>query len=225
MLLVPRTASTLCATGMLLCDLQHDFVRSCIGPLEPASADRIRALVAELAGEGERQLRAEGAAQIEHQVSLDLRYLKQYHEVTVPVARDAVERSAIEGIAAAFHGEHNRLYGYDLRAEGTGLELINVRVRSLGRTARLSLPRSPAAAPDPGGALKGRRKAFVPESGTFAEVPVYDGHRLQSGNAIAGPALVDRTDTTIFITAGYAARVDEYGSMVLQSRDREGRHG
>ncbi len=37
-------------------------------------------------------------------------------------------------IAAAFHAEHDRLYGYHLEAEGTGLELINVRVRAIGVT-------------------------------------------------------------------------------------------
>jgi N-methylhydantoinase A len=74
----------------------------------------------------------------------------------------------------------------------------------------------PSTGPDPKRALRGRRRAFIPESGSFAEVPVYDGHKLLSGNAFAGPALIDRTDTTIFISAAYVARVDEHGSVVLQ---------
>jgi N-methylhydantoinase A len=218
MLLVPRTASTLCATGMMLCDLQHDFVRSCLGRLEAIEADRIRTLVAEMAGEGDRQLRMEGASEVEHQVSLDLRYLKQYHEVTLPIEPDILERVDAVAIATAFHAEHNRLYGYDLQAEGTGLELINVRVRSLGRTARFPLP------PDPAQARKGSRSAFVPEAGSFAKLPVYDGHKLLSGNEIPGPALVDRTDTTIFISAAYDARVDAHGSIVVQSKGGEAAH-
>jgi N-methylhydantoinase A len=222
MLLVPRTASTLCATGMLLCDLQHDFVRSCVGPLESVGAGEIRARVAEMTGEGEAQLRKEGASQIEHQVSLDLRYLKQYHEVTVPISRDGLESGNLTALAGAFHAEHDRLYGYNLEAEGTGLELINVRVRSLGRTARPSLPRLRAGGEDPAPALRGRRRAFVPESGSFSELPVYDGHRLLSGNVIRGPALVDRTDTSIFITAEFEARLDDHGSLVLRRSGGKG---
>jgi N-methylhydantoinase A len=216
MLLIPRTASTLCATGMLLCDLQHDFVRSCVGPLESFDTGAIRSLVAEMAGEGEAQLEREGASEIEHQAALDLRYLQQYHEVTVPIGRDALERLDAGAVARAFHAEHNRLYGYDVEAEGTGLELINVRVRSLGRTARPSLPRVPAAGSDPAEAFKGRRRAFVPEAGSFAEVPVYDGHELRSRNRIPGPAIVERTDTTIFISSAFTARVDDHGSLVVQ---------
>jgi len=216
-LLVPRTASTLCATGMLLCDLQHDFVRSAVGPLE-SFADELGALVAEMAATGEVELRREGAAEIEHQAALDLRYLKQYHEVTVPVSRQAVERCDLASIAGTFHAEHNRLYGYDLETEGTGLELINVRVRSLGRTAAPPLPRIEAGDRDPAAALKGRRPLFVPESGSQAEVPVYAGEKLLSGNVIPGPALIERTDTTIFVSAAWVARVDEHGTLVLEGQ-------
>jgi len=224
MLLVPGTASTLCATGMLLCDLQHDFVRSCVGPLESFGADHLRGLVAEMSGEGDEQLRREGAADVEHQVALDLRYLQQYHEVTVPISRAVLERLDAAAVGSAFHSEHNRLYGYDLEAEGTGLELINVRVRSLGRTARPTLPRLPAAGADPAEARKSSRRAFVPEAGAFADVPVYDGHKLLSGNVLSGPALVDRTDTTIFISAGYVARIDDLGSVVVQHQELEAEH-
>jgi N-methylhydantoinase A len=187
-LLVPGTASTLCATGMLLCDLQHDVVRSFVGPLESFDGQRLSSLVAQMATQGEGQLYDEAASEIEHRVALDLRYLGQYHEVTVAIPADVLERLDTPAIAQAFHAEHDRLYGYDLEAEGTGLELINVRVRSLGRTAKPSFPRLPAGEEDATPARKASRRAFVPESGSFAEVPVFDGLALRCGNALAGPA-------------------------------------
>ena len=42
-----------------------------------------------------------------------------------------------------------------------------------------------------------------------------------AGNVIRGPALVERTDTTIFVTSSYTATVDGNGSCVLQMT-REG---
>ena len=218
-LLVPLTASTLCATGMLLCDLRHDFVRSCLGLLDRMDLGDVRDLVAAMAREGEAQLRTESAGETTHEVSLDIRYLKQYHEVTVPVAHDALENGDIPAIEAAFHLLHNQLYGYDLQAEGTGLELINVRVRSLGRTAKPPLPRPGAGDADPSHALGQQRRAYSPETGSFADMPVYDGHRLLSGNRIPGPALVERTDTTVFISATYAATVDECGSIAIERQE------
>jgi N-methylhydantoinase A len=216
-LLVPPTASTLCAMGMLHCDLQLDFVRSCVGSLAAIELDRLRGLVAEMIAEGERELRAQGAGQIVHELALDLRYLKQYHEVTVNVERAALERGDLAGIARTFHAEHDRLYGYELAAEGTPLELINVRVRSLGRGQPPPLPRLERGDPDPARARKGSRPAYVPERGAFAEVDVYDGHRLRPGAVIRGPALVERVDTTLFLSASYTGTLDLCGGMLVEA--------
>jgi len=221
-LLVPASASTLCAVGMLQCDLRHDLVRSCVGPLQSTDMSRLRELVAAMESEGEAQLAREGGERIGHQTSLDLRYLKQYHEVTVAMDREALEAGDAGAVAGAFHAAHNQLYGYDLSADGTELELINVRVRSVGRTEKPPLPRLAEAGADPSAALKGHRRAYVPDAEQFAEVPVYDGHALGAGNRIAGPALIERVDTTIFVSAAYTATVDGCGSILMRRNDSEG---
>jgi len=218
--LAPAFASVLCATGMLLTDLQHDFVRSLVGPLAAIEPGKLRALVGEMIAEGEAELRREGvaAADMRHDVLLDLRYLKQYHEVTVPVGREEIEAGDLARVGAPFHAEHDRLYGYNLADQGTGLELINVRVRSVGRVERPSLPRLAADGPDARHALTGERRAWVPERARFETVPVYDGHRLRAGNTLDGPALVERTDTTFLVSAAFQARVDDLGTNVLTLR-------
>jgi N-methylhydantoinase A len=215
---IPASASVLCAVGMLMSDLQHDFVHSYVTPLSSLDTERLRRLVEDMAVRGEEQLAREGVPEDrrQHQVFLDLRYLKQYHEVTVVVSRRDIEAGRVEAFAAAFHAEHNRLYGYDLVAEGTGMELINVRVRSLGRTDKPELETLAEGGPDPGPAFRERRRAFVPELREFTDIPVYDGHRLRSGNRIDGPALIERVDTTIFISAAHTARIDGLGSTLLE---------
>ncbi len=216
-LLVPSTASVLCAAGMLLGDLRHDYVRSHIARFSELDTAAVLALADEMIADGAEQLKREGVADgaAEHQLLLDLRYVKQYHEVTVPISVRAVRDGNLDAIADAFHREHDRLYGYELSREGTDLELINVRVQSVGRTDKPPLPRRPAGGTDPSAARKGARRAFVPETDAFADVPVFDGHALRAGNALAGPALIERTDTTIFVSDAFTARVDDLGSCVL----------
>jgi N-methylhydantoinase A len=222
-LLVPGAASILCAAGMLLSDLQHDYVRSYITPFRRIDLDRLRGIVAELAARGEEELGRERVPPEgrEHRLFLDIRYVKQYHEVTVPVDRELVEGGDLEEVARAFHAEHDRLYGYHLAEEGTDLELISVRLRSLGLTGKPELPRVEAGDTDPGEALKGARRAFVPERGHFEEVPVYDGHRLRAGNVVPGPALLERVDTTVLVSAGFTATVDPLGSCRLSAGPEE----
>jgi N-methylhydantoinase A len=239
--LVPSTASILCAVGMLLSDLQHDFVRSYITSFRDLSIDRLNKLIAEMTAEGEAQLQREGVApdRVTHQLSLDLRYVKQYHEVTLPVARQAVEGGELDRIATAFHAEHNRLYGYDLSPEknnppaagrssaeeGTDLELIGVRVRCVGRTEKPTLPSIEVGGVEPpSAARKGKRRAYVPERDAFEDLAVLDGHALLAGNRIEGPALIERVNTTIFVSASYAAEVDSLGSCRL-TRKNGASHG
>ena len=129
--------------------------------------------------------------------------MKQYHEVTVPVPADALATGSLDAVRELFHREHDRLYGYELRTEGTELELINLRVRVTGVTDKPVAPKLASGDAEASAARKGTRRAFLPESGSFGDVAVYDGHELHAGNRFAGPALIERVDTTILVAESF----------------------
>ena len=212
--LVPRESSIFCAAGMLMSDLVHDDVRSLPSRLDLLVPGRIEAVLAEMVAAARETLRAEHVAEVDmaFQPSLDMRYVKQYHEVNVAYApSDVVER---------FHAEHDRLYGYQLRAEGTPVEVINLRLRSVGRTPKPSFPEMPRGGSDPSAAEKGTRRAYVPERARMEEVPVYDADRVVHGTHVRGPALLDQANTTLFLSAAYDLVCDAHGSFVGYRRDR-----
>ena len=62
----------------------------------------------------------------------------------------------------------------------------------------------------------GVRTAYF--GGRATATPVYDGSRLASGQAIAGPAIVEEPFTTIVVYPGQRATVDPYGNYVLTLR-------
>ena len=70
-------------------------------------------------------------------------------------------------------------------------------------------------------ARKGARSAYVFETEKFETIPVFDGHRLQFGNRIAGPALVEMVTTTAFVSANYDAVADRYGSLLMYRKGRD----
>ena len=220
--IVPRESSVLCALGMLLSDLTHDYVRTFVARLAQVDWARLDALVDEMTAEGERQLEGERipAARRRTSIKLDCRYLKQYHEVSFAVSRASIRARDAAAIAAAFHAEHQRLYGYSLESENAPVEIINVRVQALGTTDKPRLGEEPLAGDDPGGALKGSRSAYVPEENAFRSVAVYDAHRLRHGNRIAGPAIVEAVTTAIVVTASYDGVCDAHGSIVLHAKGR-----
>ena len=220
---VPRESSVLCASGMLMGDLRHDFVRTFVDRLPGMRWPALQTLIREMTGEGSRVLASEniGFDRQQHAVMLDCRYLKQYHEVSFPVASRAIEERDASAILRAFHDEHHRLFGYSLEDEGAPVEIVNVRVQSLGITDKPQLTGESFAGADPSPARKGERSAYVVEREVFETIPVFDGHRLCYGHRIDGPALVEMITTTTFISASYDAVADRYGSLLLFRKGRE----
>jgi N-methylhydantoinase A len=220
---VPREASVLCAFGMLMGELKHDFVRTFVGRLEGIDWPRLSALVGAMVDEGSGLLASErvAAERQRFELQLDCRYLKQYHEVSVAVPLAVIDRRDGDAVARAFHDEHRRLFGYTLEAEASPIEIINVRLQAIGGTEPPALARAARGGADAGAALKDRRSVYLPERDAFAEAPVYDGHRMRCGHRIAGPALIEQQTTAIFVSDGYDCVVDALGSFVLFAKGRD----
>ena len=215
LLMVPRESSIFCAAGMLVSDLRHDFISSFVSTLDGIDWAGLGALVSSMMEEGASLLAAEHIPEDRRRFSLtlDCRYVKQYHEVSFPVTMEAVRDADVEAILATFHVEHRRMYGYSLE-DGTAVELINLRLRATGRTDAPTYVEEAYAGKDAGEALKSERPVYVPEEGGFRSVPVYDGDRTRHGNLIAGPALLEQVNTTLLLTASYDCVCDSRGSFV-----------
>jgi N-methylhydantoinase A len=224
-MIVPKESSIFCAAGMLMSDLKHNFVRTYSTVLDELDVQRFRAFFDDMESEAAEVLRSELIPEdrIKHTYSLDLRYVKQYHEVNVIISQDELERCDTESIAEHFHPEHDRLYGYSLKEEGAPIELINLRLLSVGQTTKPKFQQEEYDQEDPAAAMKKKRKVFLPLEKAFREIPVYDGHSLRFGNKVEGPAIIEQVNTTTFVSPEYSVLCDKYGSytMYLKAKEEE----
>ncbi len=232
MFIVPNVASIFCAAGMLLGDLKHDYISSYLISFSQIDKIHFLNLYNEMKNKGVTTLINEGVDEnnIECNPVLDVRYIGQYHEVQLNVLWDDVQTFNIDKIQKEFHREHNRLFGYSLEEEQTEIELINVRLRITGRTEKpdfLSNSNLAIHSPNaegtnlsiPQDAYKQRRKVYIPESNTFEEVTVIDGDMKLSGNTISGPAIIEKVNTSIFVSKSYDCLIDEYGSCIVYNNE------
>jgi N-methylhydantoinase A len=224
-MIVPKESSIFCAAGMLMSDLQHNFVRTYASLLDRMDPKKFRDLFIEMENEGIALLRAEHLPKdrIQFIYSIDMRYAKQYHEVNVAVSREEIYKGNLTTIAKKFHPEHNRLYGYSLEELGTPIEVINLRLKCSGKTDKPKFLKMKDAGPDPSRAAKKKRKVYLPTKKRFQMVPVFDGDKLLYGNKIEGPAIIEQVNTTTFISQEFSVICDAYGSftLYLKSRERE----
>jgi len=224
-MIIPKESSIFCAAGMLMSDLKHNFVRTYSTFLNQIHLKEFIALFDEMEQEAFVLLESEHIRQdsMVHIYSLDMRYVKQYHEVNVRVTKEELGKGEIDSIANKFHPEHNRLYGYSLEEVGTPIELINLRLTSIGKTTKPSFKEEEYEQEDPSKALKKKRKVYIPLKNAFEEVSVYDGDSLRHGNKVEGPAIIEQVNTTTFVTPEYNVLCDQYGSytMYLKAKEKE----
>lgn len=222
-LIVPRESSIFCAAGMLMSDLKHDFVRTYAVNLQDAEPQVFGRLFDEMKKEGKQLLISEGIREssIEYRYSLDLRYVKQYHEVGVMVTAQEVDRFDISSMARRFHPAHNALYGYSLEDQGTPIELINMRLVCIGSTDKPEFQQQKYAGEDPSRAYKRNRKVYLPIQKEFREVSVFDGLALEFGNHIEGPAIIEQVNTTTFVAPEFNVLTDRFGSFTMYLKDCE----
>ncbi len=205
-IIVPSNAGVLSALGLVLADVAKDFSRTILIPGEEVSHRRLDSLFAPLEERATEALEGEGFTpeKIRLKRLLDVRYVGQSYEVTVPAESD---------FAGVFHDEHFRLYGHSSAARP--IELVNVRLAAGGETETPEFERGELADENPENALlKTERSIF---DGKMFETPVYDRVALRPGNRISGPAIVAETSATTVVAPDYEARVDPYSNLLMTS--------
>jgi N-methylhydantoinase A len=195
-LLVPKAAGVLSALGLAISDVRRDYVEALLSPLDDLEADRLEGAFADLEKRGREDLDDPRLAR-----GADLRYRGQSFELTV----DAAEP---DELAARFHDGHEQRYGY--RMDEEPVELVNVRLTA---TVGVEKPALHEDATD-GDGHSGRRRASF--EGDWTEVDVFDRSHMGAGAEVSGPALVEFPEATCVVAPGWAGRVDEAGSLVLE---------
>jgi N-methylhydantoinase A len=217
-ILVPRTPGILCAMGLLLTDLRADFATTRLHILTTAALPDINTAFIHLHEQAEHWFEEEGIASEARRLTrtVDMRYAGQNYELAIQLPEGPITSATLDALADSFARAHRRMYGFV--AEGEAVQLVTFRVEAAGLVRKASFEPRDDAGPDASGAIVGQRKVWLPEAGGFVFCPIYNRDRLDAGNRIAGPAIVEQMDTTTIILPGMAARVEAYLNMVLEAK-------
>ena len=214
--LVPCNPGILCAMGLLLADLRTDFAVTRLLALSPAAIAEVEAIVADLRGRAETWYTDAGieADARRMALSVDMRYVGQNYELSVPLPGGPITPQTIGSLAASFAAEHHRLYGFVAGDEP--IQFVTFRAEATGVVRKAALRQAPDGGPDPSAAAFGRRDVWLREMGAFVSCPLYDRERLAAGNRIEGPAIVEQMDATTLIVPGATATVDQYLNLLME---------
>lgn len=209
--LVPPAAGVASAGGLLVAPARTDQARSLLTRLDAAAWDDVNQLLHELAQAGRAQLAEAGARDgllITRRV--DMRYLQQGHELSVPLPDGPLSADAASAIAAAFEEHYAAVFGRII--PGVPVEFVTWRVAVQAQDVHNVLG---ATLPAQGTAwASATRLAYFPAAG-WVPAPVLDRSALAPGACHDGPLIVEEAASTTILGPGDALTVDEHGNLIV----------
>jgi N-methylhydantoinase A len=213
-MIVPQNCAVFSALGALLSDYRRTALRSCPWRLggDPrviaAALDALEVKVMQNirdAGLSESSIRLERSA--------DMRFVGQSSEISVPLPEGPIEKGFASALRTNFRTEYARAFGAAAFWADAEPEIVNLRVTAVAPTAvemRPSTARAESIRPT------GMRKVFWPFDMASSDWSVRDRAGISPGSTLAGPLIVESSDTTIVIPTGCTARADGSGNLIIR---------
>ncbi len=208
-MLVPPYPGVLCAMGCASANVRYDYSRTVERLVTEIDPKGIAQIMREQRAEGEAAIR-DSKAPVEvlsASHAVDMAYLGQIHAMRVPVEPDWT----FERMTAAFNEAYKAEFGNTLA--GIPVMVINVRTTVEGKRARVERHVNGAAAAQ---AAKPRAKRQV-HFGQWMDTPIYRRADLKPGMTIAGPAIVEQSDTTTVVEPRMSVRVDRFQNVIVEA--------
>jgi N-methylhydantoinase A len=210
--LVPRNPGIISALGLLIAGTQQDFLVTRIA----RAADVTHAFLVEqfenLAGRARKEFQSYGiaASEIELRYFLDMRYLGQAYELTMPVDDFFAGTTPADRLSQRFHEFHRARYGHASSREG--VEIANFRIVAMHRSpiAQIGGAWEPAAG---GPAVE---NAPIHLDGGTETCRFYRRDTLPPHTVITAPAVVEEATATTFIPRGWSGTVDAHGNLLIR---------
>jgi N-methylhydantoinase A/oxoprolinase/acetone carboxylase beta subunit len=218
-----------CAMGSSIMDIVHLYEQSKrLVFMEPTSEriviDReiFNSTITGLIEKAQRELVSEGLPLDEAVYSLELDMLYggqvQVKRMSSPLTQIKSDEDA-RCIYQAFEDEFSAAFSPLVVNKPGGVFLDNFILRVTVPIQKPELPDLPLKGEDPSGAKLGSRAAYWPEIANHADTPIYSFERLQPGNRIVGPAIVEADLTTVVIPPRSTFAIDKHGLGILESLD------
>ena len=214
--LVPVDASVGSAVGFLRAPVAFELVRSFQARDDCFLAFQTNRLLEEMEREATSIVSA-GAmgARLETRRAVEMRYLGQGHEISVPLPDRALNARDAARLRAEYESRYEQQFG--LRIADVPVEFltwsVNVSTTSGKLKTRRASKKKPATAK-----ANGRREVFDPKSGKSGSIATFLRRELAPGMQLAGPALIVEPQTTTLVPGGWRCRVTPAGHLLLENR-------
>lgn len=155
-----------------------------------------------------RDMRGEGFPPDKVSMSLELEVKTDATPVVIECPASIIEgQEDIDKILDAFARQNDGVTVDELK-------ILNFRLRATSPAAHPELPFYEPTGKSPEKAFKGHRDVYWKDG--YIQTKIYGQSRLECGNVIPGPAIIESDDTTVLVPAGKKYTVDTLLSGVIE---------
>ena len=210
---MPVDASVGSAVGFLRAPVAFEVVRSLQLREDSFEVSQVNRLLEKMQIEAQSIVEA-GAlgAKLKLHRAVEMRYLGQGHEISVPLPQRALSSRDAAKLRADYESRYERQFG--LRISDVPVEFLTWSVNV--STASLDFPVKDKIRKKLKATSNSKRKVFDPASGKQANIPSFLRVDLAPGMQFAGPALVVEPQTTTLVPRGWRCGVAAAGHLILE---------
>jgi N-methylhydantoinase A len=214
---VPAIASTLSAFGLASSDILHNYRKFHASPM-PMDSDTFNRNFEALEQLANEELARDGIEEANRifNYAVDMRWGAQYYTVRMPIERRRYDVKGIAGLCDQFDELYEKLYGKGSAYTPAGRFVTSFIMDGIGKVSKPALQKHQSNGADASRALKTKRNIYFSKLKRYQPTNTYDFMRLDPGNVIDGPAIIEAPQTTVVIPPGQSGRVDEYKNILIR---------
>jgi N-methylhydantoinase A len=216
-ILVFPMSAVFSAFGIAGADIVHTYMTSYRYRM-PVEPEKLNTTLGEIEDRLRVALQQEGFRKedIEFRRILHMRYIRQVNELEIRVPTKKYNHDDVQNIMKEFQKRYEEVYGPGSVYPAAGMELISFSVDAVAKTPKPTIATHEEKGRDPSKALKGARKVYFPGGiSDFLETRIYELERLEPGNIVDGPSIIESPTTTIVIPPQTEAQMDSYRNVVI----------
>ena len=208
--IVPRYPGVTSALGCVMADMRHDAVQTINQSLADLDVIHLLSLLTRLAEACQKRLDSAGVRfeSIQEVVALDMLYMGQTHTLQVTLDTQEITRQTIQ---SAFEKTYLASFGRILN--GIAIRVMNLRYARIGVRPKFDLT---ILAPNGVGSSRSLGTQQVFHAGKWWDSQRYARLDLPVGAEIRGPAILEQSDTTVWLEPSFIARVDSLGNLLVE---------
>jgi N-methylhydantoinase A len=202
---IPNFPGQFSASGMLMAEPRHDFVRTYYRPLDQTDFAELKRIADDMEALARERM---GDVDIRMRHFLEVRYTGQDFALPISVDPSRYSKDYAATVRAAFHELHQTRFGY--HDADLPLEVVNAHLTASAPSTLRALP-PPAARKTP--ALPAIR-AVIFDAGAM-DCRVYQRESLAAGEQIEGPAIIQEYASTTVLFPQDRAEVTASGELLI----------